>query len=1148
MPALPRSPASLLLLVVLLLLPFNRSFGQSQTTGGIVGTIVDPDGAAVAGAEVVAVHKATGVEQKTTTDETGTYSIPYLPSGEYRVSVTKSLFATLDIEKVVVIITETSTVSIRKLDLAAVNTAAVVVGSVPLLQVDASQMGRAVDSIAVAELPQATRNPTQLLGLSTGASVALPDNAALGSNSQDPTVDGARTTQNAAFVNGIDANYILTNSFTNIAVPAPETVMEFKLQTSNYDSGYGRAGGGNIQIVTRSGSNALSGTLYGYFRDSAHGANNPFLKAAGVEQPTLERNVFGGMIGGPIRTNRAFFFGSYQGTREQNGASSSSLSSNVLIAPGLTEDRSEQNLLAVFTPRRPNGTFTTSIHPVALALLNSRLLNGNYLIPTPQADGHYSGSALSSYREDQFNANLDYRPNEKDRFAIKFFFSNAPQTKALDGANVPGFGRDEKQNNRLISLQGSHVFSQNTIIEARAGYNFIRADRYAQSPVKDSDLGIQRANADAYPGLGLTRIGGSGALVVGSANGSDQRTSASSTTLAATVWLIRGRHNIRTGAEVILNRSTVSTNNNRRGQITFQTFNNFLVGTANSSVYGSGLLARNLSTNDYSFFFQDNWRISTNLTLNLGLRYELDLPPEDSLGRIGVFDPTLYKPRMEVDGSGIPVGPPIGGLVQAGNVIPIYDLPDVPNVGKRVIRSNDPNNFAPRVGFAYSVPAGRLAVRGGYGIYYSRVSMNFIGLTLNVPPMYVTRRSPVGATVPLENPYVPLPQEGQFPTIVHGINLAGNAFDRNMRTPYIQQFNTSVQHALRENLLLEVAYVGTRGVNLLRQVPINQARLASPEHPILNDVTGALITTNTPAAMNLALRAPYQGVDVGGNFFQNQSTAQSTYHSFQASMTKRSSKGLQFLASYTYSKSIDNGSGSDGVDTAPVIGNSLDNRANRGLSNFDVPHRFVLSYVWMLPPPAFAGSSSAGTLLFSNWQLAGVTTVMSGLPIDVVDSLAGSFYGLNVGTLARPSWAPGATRKTATTNIPAGYFFNPSAFVRPIVGVNQAIPSSNGGAIANAAGTDIGNVGRNVLRGPVQHSFDVAITRRFPLKDSRAVEFRAEFFNLLNNVNFANPVSNLNNATVDAVTGAVIDAGDFGRIISTSSNPRIIQWAVKFHF
>ena len=202
----------------------------------------------------------------------------------------------------------------------------------------------------------------------------------------------------------------------------------------------------------------------------------------------------------------------------------------------------------------------------------------------------------------------------------------------------------------------------------------------------------------------------------------------------------------------------------------------------------------------------------------------------------------------------------------------------------------------------------------------------------------------------------------------------------------------------------------------------------------------------------------------------------------------------------------------------------------------------------MLPPPAFAGSSSAETLLFSNWQLAGVTTVMSGLPIDVVDSLAGSFYGLNVGTLARPSWAPGATRKTATTNIPAGYFFNPSAFVRPIVGVNQAIPSSNGGAIANAAGTDIGNVGRNVLRGPVQHSFDVAITRRFPLKDSRAVEFRAEFFNLLNNVNFANPVSNLNNATVDAVTGAVIDAGDFGRIISTSSNPRIIQWAVKFHF
>ena len=532
MRTLPRPLDSLLLLVVLFLLPFNRSFGQSQTTGRIVGTIVDQRGAAVAGAEVVAVHKATGIEQTASTDETGTYSVPFLQSGEYRVSVTKSLFTTLDIETVVVVITETSTVSTRTLVLAGVNAAPVVVRA-PVLQVDGSTMGRVVDSIAVAELPQATRNPTQLLGLSTGASVALPDNAALGSNSQDPTVNGARTTQNAAFVNGIDANYILTNSFTTIAVPAPETVMEFKLQTSNYDSGYGRAGGGNIQIVTRSGSNNLSGTLYGYFRDGAHSANNPFLKAAGVERPPLERNVFGGMIGGPIRTNRSFFFASYQGTREQNGASSSSLSSNVFIARGLTDDRSEQNLLAVFNPRR-SGTPVTSIDPVALAFLNTRLPNGSYLIPTPQVDGHYSGSALSSYREDQFNANLDYRPNEKDQFAIKFFFSNAPQTKALDGANVPGFGRDEKQNNRLISLQGSHVFSQNTIIEARVGYNFILADRYAQSPVKDSDLGIQRANAAAYPGLGLTSIGPQGALAVGSANGSDQRTFASSTTLATT--------------------------------------------------------------------------------------------------------------------------------------------------------------------------------------------------------------------------------------------------------------------------------------------------------------------------------------------------------------------------------------------------------------------------------------------------------------------------------------------------------------------------------------------------------------------------------------------------------------------------------------
>ena len=558
---------------------------------------------------------------------------------------------------------------------------------------------------------------------------------------------------------------------------------------------------------------------------------------------------------------------------------------------------------------------------------------------------------------------------------------------------------------------------------------------------------------------------------------------------------------------------------------------------------------------DYSFFVQDDWKVSPKLTLNLGLRYELSLPPYDTRGRLSTFDPALYKPRPEVDSNGDPVGPPIGGFVQAGNVIARYDLPDLPKVDKHVLRSIDPNNFGPRLGLAYSpLGSGRLVVRGGYGVFYSRASNLYLFSTVQLAPYYVTGRT---NRPQFADPFFTAPSPDQFPIFVKGIALANQVFDRNIRTPYLHQYNTSLQYAVGTDLLLEVAYVGTRGLNLFRVVGINQARLASPEHPITNEVTGQVITTNTPA--NASLRAPFQGLSTNAPSGLNQTTAKSSYNSLQLSVTKRLSRGLQFLSSYTYAKSIDNtssGSGS-GVanEVAFIAGNQLDDRANRGVSNFDRTHRFVLSYLWDLPRPTFAARSTGGRWLLSNWQVAGIIVAMSGLPIDIVDTGAGSFYGLSGGNnpLARPNWAPGATRSTATSNIPAGYFFNPLAFARPTLLAGQLIPSSNGTATAGATGTDFGNVGRNVLRGPRQTNVDFSIIRRFPITESKNIEFRAEFFNLFNHVNFANPISNLNaiassGGSIDPNTGRIINPGDFGRIISTSNNPRLIQLALKLNF
>jgi Carboxypeptidase regulatory-like domain/TonB dependent receptor len=1139
----------------------SSMFAQSSTAGRIAGTVKDEKGARIVGAQVTITSDATAEQRSVTSDDQGNYSVALLPPGTYVVKITAAGFAPASFARVPVIITET-TIADAEMDLAGADTVSIEIDS--LLHRDGPQLGRVVDTRAVSGLPLATRNFTQLLALSPGTVTGLPDHTSLGRSSQNISVNGARVTQNDFEINGVDANNLATNAAASIAVPAPETIYEFKVQTSQYDATFGRGGGGNIQVVTRTGSNSLHGTAYEYFNKNSLNANNSFLKAASIARPVLRRNVFGGMLGGPLKHNRAFFFGSYQGTRERNGGSQNSLSSGVLIAPGLTDDRSQTKLLATFKPQLPNGSFATSINSVALALLNARLPNGSLVIPTPQPDGHYSGSAISIANEDQFNTNFDYRLNQRDTVAAKFFFSNGRQFLALasGGASVPGFGADQTQNNRLLSIQFIHILGPRTVNEARVGYSLIRNSAIGENPLKDSDVGIKRANASSYPGLGLIRVGptGGNALTIGNAGTNiDASNRESSTTFVDILSFTRSKHSIRAGGGLIYYVNDLQANNNRRGTINFQSFNNFLLGTVNASVYADGINTRLLRTADYNLFLQDDWRFSERLTLNFGLRYELDLPPYEIRGGFSTFDPSLYKPRMEVDSSGLPVGPPIGGFLQAGNAIAQYDLPDVPNVGKRILNSVDPDNFAPRIGFAYSpFKSARLVLRGGYGIYYSRPSTAYVATSINAPPMYTVRRSPNGAAIPFSDPFFALPSADQFPTFVKGVALAGQIFDRNMRTAYIQQYSAGAQYELKRNLLFEVTYVGTRGVGLIRDVAINQARLASPQNPIINAVTGQVITTNTPAANNVALRAPYQGVEVGG-FLQIQSTAQSTYNSAQFSLTRRLSKGLQFLAAYTYAKSIDNASGgstSTGEvrDTIFIGGNQLDNRANRGVSDFDRTHRFVFSYLWDIKSPSLASNSRVGRLLFSNWQVAGIVAAMSGLPIDVLDGGAGSFYGLTGGNnaLVRASWAPDATFATAGNNIPAGYYFNPLSFVRPVVLTGQVIPSSNGAARAGATGTDFGNVGRNALRGPAQTNVDFAVIKRFKFRESKSLELRAEVFNLLNHVNFANPITNLSSvptASLNSTTGRITgDAGDFGRIVEASNNPRMIQLALKLNF
>jgi hypothetical protein len=1111
---------------------------QTQTTGRIAGAVRDNQGAVIVHAEIIVQNSANGVQRSAISDDTGNYSIALLSPANYDVRIAATGFTPSVFHEISVVLANTTTLN-ATLVVAGTEIEVNVTDSPPLVGANDSGLGATISSRGLGALPLPSRNFLQLLTTIPGVTAPLANHSALGRNSPNVSVNGARVTQNTYEINGVDANNISTHEFGDVAVPAPESVSELDVHTSMYDASVGSAGGANVQVVTKSGSDSLHGSAYEYFRNEAFNANDSNLKAVGVARPVMKRNVYGTTLGGPIRKDKAFFFVSYQGTREANGATDQSLYKGVLITPGLTNDRSEATLKSTFG--------VPSIHPISLALLNARLPNGHLLIPTPQTgSGRVSGTAVSTYREEQFNANLDYRMSKSDSLAAKFFFADAPLFSALGGSNfgsaaaVPGFGNEVTTRNEVLSLQVLHTFSQKTFNEFRFGYSLIRRNEVPHEPINDSDLGIQRSTASEFPGLPLILLAGQDGAAIGTSD-IVLKNRIPSLSFTDVLSLQRRRHNVRFGSEFRRTEWRVQPAVFSYGEIDFLSFTDFLQGNSAFSHLGTGTPDRDFLASDWHLFVQDDWKVLPTLTLNLGLRYELNLPPYDTQGRIGGFDPALYKPRLEVDADGVPIGPPLGGIVMAGNALPQYSLPGVPRVANGIVKSIDPNNVGPRIGLAWApLNSGRLALRAGYGIFYSRPSFIYLGLDYFAPPFFLDSSA---SGQPFENPFSNAPPDSSFPLVQVGPPLSATVIDRNVHTPYVQQFNSNVQYEAVRNTTLGIAYVGSRGIKLFRSLAINQARIATLSHPIVNQVTGDVITINTPD--NAALRAPLQGVGTA-SFTLNESTAQSTYHSLQVTVNRRSSHGMQFSGSYTFSKSIDNtsnpggGTFSDGsldrgggLDTGNVWGNQLSARANRGLSDFDRTHVFVFNYVWDLPEPAFAHSSRAGLLWFGNWQLSGVVTAMSGLPVDIFDPTGGSLYGLFG---ARPNWAPGATRTTATSNIPAGYYFNPSAFAVATVQAGQPIPSVHDPtALAGDAGTDIGNVGRNVLRGPSQSNMDFSIGKHFLITESKDLEFRADLFNAFNHASLANPISD-------------ISTNDFGRSVAFNTSPRVIQLALRLSF
>ncbi len=1131
-----------ILLGVVVLLMSALLIAQAPGTGAIAGAVTDSSGAVMANVHVSAVSEDTRVSRDATTGSDGAFRLPLLIPGNYSVTVNAPGFEEKTLRGVHVTVTETAVVDVKMAVAKAAATQIDVLASPELAQTQSSALGRVTDENTIVSLPLANRNYTQILGLSPGVVVELPNAGALGKANQNVSANGAKTTSNNFQFNGVDANNLSENSASGyqaeigLAIPAPDTIEEFKVQTGMFDASYGRGAGANIDVVSKTGSNRFHGNLWEFFRNDALNANDYFLKQNNQPRPVLKQNQFGGAVGGPILKNKTFFFASYQGTIQRNGFSSGAESSSLL--PLITDDRSAAGLGAAFCPANHPGDpfFQTAfggtqvacdgsnINPVAMALLNAKFSGGGYAIPTPQSNlsadlGESAFSIPASYREDQVSANIDHNISAKNQLSGRYFYSRAPQTLPFSpfGANVPGWGTVETDRNHMFVLSDSHVFNSNLVNIARFG--FMRFDGLASQaqPISAASVGMATPSGlPETPGIDVN-----GLFVIGTGGQPFYFQNTNSFIGQDTVSITRGKHNLRMGAEIKRHELVLNVPFVKDGFLFFLDFPDFLLGQSAAqngsgqsnifeSVGAAGSFRKDERYRDFAGFVQDDYRVTPRLIVNAGLRYEFFGPPSDVHARLPTFDPSIAQHEVPAAGS-------FSGYVLPANYK--GPLPDgVTKSSTSGLWNNDYKNFGPRLGFALRLSdKPTLVLRGGYGVYYDQLSGDLAEQTVGQAPFAFTQSfaGVANAAATFQQPYVPaLPADSSFPIFLPRTPTSGVTFfavGRHLTSPYIQQYDLNLQYEFAPDFLWQVGYVGAKTTHQAGCVEFNQALLASPQNPVNGQTSSTL--------ENLGQRVPYEGV--AGGSFVCQTTFDSNYNALQTTLIRKMRHGLDFQASYTFSKNLDftSGTGSLSAFLLSFLTNDQTNpRQARGLNDFDRTHRFVVSFTEALPE--LRSGPSPLRYAVSHWQISGETVLQSGLPLTATDSTAGSIYG-NLSGFSRAECTGTNPASPGSLYSRLNGYFNADAFGPPP---------------AIGDGTGFGTCGVGILRGPSELNLDLGIQREIRVTESSALQFRAEFFNFTNTPKFGKPVS-------DFSTGPA-----FGVISSTVSNPRIIQFALKYGF
>jgi hypothetical protein len=1059
-----------ILLTVLLSGLGSTAFAQS--TAVLSGTVTDATGAVVPGARVVATNQATGVESATQTDTAGSYLFPALPIGLYRLAVSGTNFQTSVVTDLKLQVASTLTHDVQ-LKIGQATETVEISSDAAVVDATTNSVGQVINDKTVQEIPLNGRHFTDLSLLTTGT-VTPPANGFLsaplrGQGSFGINTAGQREDTTNWLVNGINLNDNVQNQIT--FQPPIDTLAEYKIDNSTFPAQYGRNAGAIVNLATRSGTNDYHGELFEFFRNSALDARNffnPIHTSTGAFNPQapFKRNDFGASLGGPIKKNKIFFFLAYEGLRQHQ---------SLTVASNRVPSQNERDAV------------TSSAIQKLVALIPVANLVGTGTAGDPATFNSFTGGALANVALNQGSADFDVELSDKDRihayYVIQKDLRQEPTAGGAIAANLPGYGDTRDGFRHLMTFSEDHVFGPSLTNTVRLGFNRIHLTFTPNALLDPGDFDINMpAGAPAASGLPFINIGN--ALGFGGPTGEPQGRGDTTIVLNDGLSWLRGRHTFVFGGEI-----RRAYNNNIAFNIGSFTFNatggaggpsamqNFLNDAASAFTVQLGSGNDRILQPSYDVFAQDSFKWKSNFTINIGLRYAWNSSPSEANGQFTQFDPTT------------------GGLIAA----------------PQPYHTNN-KNFQPRVGFAWDpFKDGKTSVRAGYAIMTQDPTTNIVtGLSANPP--FAIPISVSSGVITVENPGASLA----------GTSLGPAAVNPNFGDMYAQDWNLTIDRQLTSSMGLSVAYIGLKGTHLQLNQNINQPLVTDniygstrpfPTLPATSTILPSQCSTPHPAC-------------TFGNINQVNSGGNSNYNALWVTLNKHFSHGLQFLGSYTYSKSLDYNSLSTGETY--IIQNAYNPRGDYGPSEFDVRQRFVFSGFYQLP---FKMNGALMNRAVSGWEVGVVTQAQTGNPLNPTISI-----NPGVSLTVRPD----VTGPIKTTGDPADWF---GAFATATTPAFFASEFASPCATGTTVNCHPGNLARNSISGPNFVNTDFSVIKNTKLTERVNIQFRGELFDIFNHPNFGNPGLTFSPAstTFGKITSTRFPTGDFG-------SARQIQFSLKLQF